>query len=166
MPTLETGRSMAAVGALIAAGYVCGLSYPFNISDYFWKVLVGVKLTIYDVYKIDSAFEHLTTLLKTTPYDNGEELQAQFHLNFAITDLYRKQRCELIPNGKTVPITVASIPLFIEIANELMLNELSDSVQELLKVFYQIITLEILNNFSPTDIQILCCGSTNIITGQ
>ena len=27
MPTLETGRSMAAVGALIAAGYVCGQTF-------------------------------------------------------------------------------------------------------------------------------------------
>jgi hypothetical protein len=101
------------LGHLIGVTIRLGFPIDLRLPRPFWKRLVGDVVTLSDLDYVDSAFVESIRRLQAAKA-SGDETQLQ-HLSF-VTVLSDGSVQPLVPNGSTIPVTLANVSQYVDAA--------------------------------------------------
>ena len=136
------------VGNLIGISLRTKQLMSIELSSFFWKTIVGDKITVEDVEAVDSGF--MNTLRQVKEYqesDGREDFQYLFGLMFSIQDSGGNE-VELIPSGSQVAVTFENRMRFYELALDFRLNESKQAAEAVAAGVYALVPQRALSLFT------------------
>ena len=106
-----------------------------ELSSFFWKTIVGDKITIEDLEAVDASF--VNTLKQVREYresDGREDFQYLFGLTFSVPDSAGND-VELIPSGGQIAVTFENRMKYYELALDYRLNEGKQAAEAVAEYF-------------------------------
>jgi len=151
------------VGKLMGLALLTMNPLPFNLSNFVWKPLVGMKLDRRDLEEVDlHCCRSLDTLLDIEK-EGITELTFSDCISFTFTtNSFDGREVELLPGGKNRNVTWENRKEYIQLVEEYKLSECDEQVAALIEGISHLIPLSCLILFTPQELQDRICGNADV----
>lgn len=144
------------VGKAVADGYLLDAHFTRSL----YKHMLGIKPSHHDMEAIDpDYYRNLKTILEYNLEDIGLDLF------FSIDDnsFGRRKVIDLIPNGRTIPVTEASKEEYVQLVCEhRMTTAIQNQIKAYLDGFYELVNPDLIAIFTPRELELVISGLPDI----
>lgn len=137
-----------------------------ELSSFFWKTIVGDKITIEDLEAVDASF--VNTLKQVREYresDGREDFQYLFGLTFSVPDSAGND-VELIPSGGQIAVTFENRMKYYELALDYRLNEGKQAAEAVAAGVYALVPQRALSLFTWEQLERAVKGMPDVSEGE
>ena len=154
LPNTKYRHSLEVMDMYIFVGYLIGISLrtkqlmSVELSSFFWKTIVGDKITIEDLEAVDASF--VNTLKQVREYresDGREDFQYLFGLTFSVPDSAGND-VDLIPSGGQIAVTFENRMKYYDLALDYRLNEGKQAAEAVAAGVYALVPQRALSLFT------------------
>ncbi|CAD8099396.1 unnamed protein product [Paramecium sonneborni] len=147
------------VGMFLAIAIICKVNILSNFPIYFYKHIVGQKLSRSDIQYYDEGVYNAFDVIYNSQIDSNWDLYWLYTINRG----GKKVDKELKPGGQDIEVTENDKKDFVrKYCHQIMAKDIEEQIKAIQQGFYSLIPKEYIKIFDSTDLEQLLCGQSYV----